>query len=310
MIILLRKKFKTVPVRNTDLKKDDLLIDSNNNENWTEIIKPKTHLFDLRLKDVWRYRDLLFLFVKRDFTAQYKQTILGPLWHLIQPIFTTVMFMLVFNQIAGISTDKLPAPLFYMSSIAIWNYFSACLSNNSSTFIANAGIFGKVYFPRLVTPLSSVLSNMVKFGIQFMLLMAFVLYYASRGAFYINVSVHLLLIPVIIVIMAALGLGLGIIISSLTTKYRDLNILINFGVGLLMYVTPVAYPLSYLEQSKYKALIQWNPLSSLVEGFRYALFRQGTFDTFFFFYSILFTCIVLLLGILLFNKVERTFMDT
>jgi len=310
MIASLRKKYKTVLNTDVDAEENYSGINADNNEGWTEVIKPKGHFFDLHLKDVWRYRDLLLLFVKRDFTAQYRQTILGPLWHIIQPLFSTFMFIIVFNKIAKISTDQLPAPLFYMSSITIWNYFSSCLGSTSNTFIANAGIFGKVYFPRLVTPLSTVLSNMIKFSIQFSLLLIMILFYYVRGLYSVQFGLNTLLIPVIIIIMAGLGLGLGIIISSLTTKYRDLSILISFGVTLLMYVTPVAYPLSFLEQSKYTEFIRWNPLSPLVEGFRYAVLGQGTFDLFFFGYSILFAVLAVLCGMLLFNKVERSFMDT
>lgn len=279
-------------------------------EHWTEIISPKTHLFDLHLAEVWRYRDLLFLFVKRDIISQFKQTILGPLWYIIQPVLTTLMFLILFNRIANISTGVLPPVLFYMSSITIWNYFSACLTNTSNTFIANSAIFGKVYFPRLVQPLSSVISNMSKFAIQFGLLLIAMIYYAIRGQYSISVGWHTLLIPVIAVLMALLGLGLGIIISSLTTKYRDISVLITFGVGLLMYITPVAYPLSFLEKSQYKNLIEFNPLSPLIEGFRYALFGDGTFTLPLFFYSVAFTLVSLFLGIMIFNKVERNFMDT
>ncbi len=278
--------------------------------NWTEIISPKRGLFDIRLKEVWQYRDLILLFVKRSFASQYRQTILGPLWHIIQPVMTTFLFVILFNKIAKIPTDQLPPSLFYMGSITIWNYFSACLSSTSGTFTANAGIFGKVYFPRLVMPLSAILSNMAKFGIQCALLLGMIIYYSFSGIYTTDIGWHTLLLPVIVLIMAALGLGLGIIISSLTTKYRDLNILIGFGVGLLMYVTPVVYPLSYLEQSKYKVLIEWNPLTPLVEGFRYGVFGVGTFDTGLFLYSIGCTIVFLFLGILIFNKVESSFMDT
>jgi lipopolysaccharide transport system permease protein len=279
-------------------------------EGWTEVITSRDHLFDLHLKEVWRYRDLLFLFVKRDFAAQYRQTILGPLWHIIQPVFTSFMFLVVFNKIAKIPTDQLPPVLFYMSSITIWNYFSTCLNNTSNTFIANAGIFGKVYFPRLVSPLSAVVSNIIRFAIQFCLLLFLIVYYSVTGIYTFHTGWNNLLIPVIVIIMAAMGLGLGIIISSLTTKYRDLTILISFGVQLLMYATPVAYPLSFIEKSKYTNFIRWNPLSPLVEGFRYAVLGQGTFNLYFFGYSIIFTIIALLFGVLLFNKVERSFMDT
>lgn len=280
-------------------------------ENWTEVIRPKSSLFNLNLKEVWRYRDLLMLFVKRDIASQYRQTILGPLWHIIQPVLTTIMFMLLFNQIANISTGVLPAPLFYMSSIAIWNYFSTCLNNTSNTFVANAGIFGKVYFPRLVLPLSSIISNMVKFGIQFGILLVMIVYYAVSGKYVPQFGWHILLLPVIAVLMGAMGLGVGIIISSLTTKYRDLTILISFGVGLFMYITPVAYPLSFLEQHSHNLqFIKWNPLTPLIEGFRYAIFGTGNFSAGFFMYSIACTFILLLWGIMIFNKVERSFMDT
>lgn len=205
-------------------------------------------MLDLNLKEVWKYRDLLVLFVKRDFVAQYKQTILGPLWHVIQPVFTTIMFLLVFGRIANIPTDGINAVLFYMSGITIWNYFSSCLNATSNTFVANAGIFGKVYFPRLVIPLATVFSNIVKFGIQFGLLMAVMAFYAFRGqGFHFGIS--WLWIPVLLLMMAGLGLGLGIIISSLTTKYRDLTVLIGFAVQLLMYATPIVYPLSFLKNS-------------------------------------------------------------
>jgi lipopolysaccharide transport system permease protein len=277
---------------------------------WTEILTPKVSLLDLKLKDVFRYKDLLFLFVQRDLTAQYKQTVLGPLWHIIQPLFSTLIFFILFNSLAKIPTDNIPPVLFYMSSLAIWNYFSACLTNTSNTFIANASIFGKVYFPRLVLPLSVIISNLVRFGIQFTLLFILMLYFFFTGKFVFHFGLHTLLLPLIALIMASLGLGLGIIISSLTTKYRDFTVLITFGVQLLMYLTPVAYPLSFVMDSKYKYLMLANPLSSLVEGFRYALFGTGTFDYTLFGYSIGFTLVALFIGIVLFNKVERSFMDT
>lgn len=276
---------------------------------WDLIIEPKTSLFDLKLREVWRYRDLLVLFVRRDFVATYKQTILGPLWHFIQPIFTTVMFLLVFGKIAGIPTDGIHPILFYMSGITIWNYFSACLTSTSNTFLSNAGIFGKVYFPRLISPLSTVTSNLVKFGIQFLLLLAVMIYVAIKeNTFHFGAS--WLLIPVLVIMMAMMGLGLGIIISSMTTKYRDLNVLLGFGVQLLMYATPIAYPMSFLQSKSYAAWIQWNPLSPIVETFRYALFGTGTFDGLHLLYSFSFIVIVLFIGLLLFNKVEKTFMDT
>lgn len=251
----------------------------------------------------------MILFVRRDFVAQYKQTILGPLWHVIQPVFTTLMFLVVFGKIANIPTDGIPPILFYMSGITIWNYFSSCLSSTSNTFLANAGIFGKVYFPRLIMPLSTVLSNIVKFSIQFLLLIAVIIYYMVNGT-PLNIGFSLLLIPVLVLMMAGMGLGLGIIISSLTTKYRDLNVLIGFAVQLLMYATPIAYPLSFLQGKSYASWIQWNPLTPIVEAFRYALFGSGSFSSGSLLYSASFIVIVLFIGLLSFNKVERSFMDT
>jgi lipopolysaccharide transport system permease protein len=278
-------------------------------EHWDMVIEPKAHLLDLNLKEVWKYRDLLVLFVKRDFTAQYKQTILGPLWHFIQPIFTTLMFLVVFGKIANIPTDGIPPILFYMSGITIWNYFSACLSSTSNTFIANAGIFGKVYFPRMIMPLSTVMSNIVKFGIQFLLLVAAMIYYAVKGT-PLHIGVSLLIIPVLVIMMAGMGLGAGIIISSLTTKYRDFNVLIGFAVQLLMYATPIVYPLSFLQNKSYASWIKWNPLTPVVEAFRYALFGNGSFSAGSLMYSMAIIVVILFIGLLLFNKVERTFMDT
>src|SRR5664279_1178295 len=285
------------------------IVNTEQEEHWDQVIQPKAKLLDLNLKEVWRYRDLLLLFVKRDFTAQYKQTILGPLWHFIQPIFTTLIFLLVFGKIANIPTDGIHPVLFYMSGITIWNYFSGCLTTTSNTFVANAAIFGKVYFPRLIIPLSVVISNIVKFGIQLLLLVAVIVYYAIKGTA-VNIGFPLLLIPVLVLMMAGMGFGLGIIISSLTTKYRDLNILIAFAVQLLMYATPIAYPLSYLKHNSYASWIQWNPLTPIVEAFRFSLFRHGSFDATSLLYSAGFIAIVLFIGLLTFSKVERTFMDT
>ena len=278
-------------------------------QHWDEEIKPSSKLLELRLGEVWKYRDLLLLFVKRDFTAQYKQTILGPLWHFIQPIFTTVVFIVVFNQIANISTDGIEPIIFYMSGIAIWNYFSSCLNATSSTFTANAGIFGKVYFPRLVIPLSTVLSQLIKFGIQFLLLLVAMIYFGLKTKHF-HFGVSWLLIPVLLLMMAALGLGLGIIISSLTTKYRDFTVLIGFAVQLLMYATPIAYPLSFLKTKGYAWLVMYNPLTPIVEAFRYALFGVGSFSLLQLLYSFIFIIITLIIGLITFNKVERSFMDT
>jgi lipopolysaccharide transport system permease protein len=278
-------------------------------ESWTEVITPKTGLFDLRLSEVWRYRDLLWLFVRRDFVSQYKQTILGPLWHVIQPLFTTIIFLFLFGRIANIPTDGIKPILFYMSGITIWNYFAACLTNTSNTFLANANIFGKVYFPRLVLPLSIVLSNIVRFGIQFGLLIAMMIYYHFHG-YAINFTIHWIWLPILVLLMAGIGLGLGITISSLTTKYRDLVILLGFAVQLGMYATPIAYPLSFLQHRGYAKLIAANPLSPIVECFRYCLFGKGTFTIASLTYSIAFMIIALFFGSIIFNKVEKNFMDT
>lgn len=278
-------------------------------EQWDEVIAPSAKLFNLRLKEVWRYKDLLLLFVKRDFAAQYKQTVLGPVWHIIQPLFTTLVFLFLFNTVAGITTDDINPILFYMSGITIWNYFSSCLIGTSNTFVANAGIFGKVYFPRLVIPLSTVLSNIIKFGIQFCLLLIVMIWVGiQQQYFYIGWSI--LLLPLLVIMMAGMGLGLGIIISSLTTKYRDFAVLISFAVQLLMYLTPIAYPLSAIQGKSYAWLLTYNPLTPIVEAFRYALLGKGSFDAMHLFYSGIIIIVALLFGAVLFNKVERSFMDT
>src|SRR6476620_8791085 len=237
----------------------------NGEQEWDLEIRPYDKLFNLHLKDVWHYRDLMWLFVRRDFVAQYKQTVLGPIWHFVQPILTTAMFLLVFGKIAKISTDGIAPVAFYMSGITLWGYFSSALTSTSNTFVGNASIFGKVYFPRLVLPLSIVISNIVKLGIQFGLLLCFMFWFLLFRGVHIAFGVNWLLIPVLVVIMAGIGLGTGIIISSLTTKYRDLAVLIGFAVQLLMYATPVAYPLSFLKNKWYASLIEWNPLSPIVE---------------------------------------------
>ena len=279
------------------------------NQDWDLTIEPQSSWFALNLREVWKYRDLLVLFVRRDFVASFKQTILGPLWHLIQPMLTTIMFLFVFSKVAKIPTDGIPPVLFYMSGISIWNYFSSCLLGTSNTFVANAGIFGKVYFPRLVIPLSTIASNLVKLGIQLALLMVVLVYYLFHG-FTVHISWSMLLIPLIVLLMALLGLGLGIIFSSLTTKYRDFSVLLGFGMQLFMYATPIAYPMSYLQNKSYQWILKVNPLTSIVELFRYALFGSGVFTWQSILYSVLFTIVVLFLGIALFNRVEKTFIDT
>lgn len=278
-------------------------------DEWDLVISPQVHLLDLKLKDVWNYRDLLVLFVRRDFVAVYKQTILGPLWHVIQPLFTVMVFLIVFGRIANIPTDGIHPILFYMSGITIWNYFSACLVNTSNTFTANASIFGKVYFPRLVIPLSIVISNIVRFGIQFGLLIVLMVFYHFNG-YPLHFGSSWVLIPVMVVMMAGIGFGMGIIISSLTTKYKDFTVLLGFAVQLGMYATPIIYPYSFLSQSKYKWIIDINPLTSVTEAFRFGLFGNGTFTTLGLTYSAAFMLIVIFFGIVMFNKVERSFMDT
>ena len=275
---------------------------------WDLTIEPQSSLFKLNLKDVWRYRDLLWLFVKRDFVSFYKQTILGPLWFFIQPLFTTITFTFIFGNLAGISTDGLPQPLFYMAGITAWNYFADCLTKTSTVFKDNANIFGKVYFPRLIMPLSIVASNLVRFIVQMVLFLIMIGYYAIQGADF-NVTWAIALFPFLVLLMALLGLGLGLIITALTTKYRDLAFLITFGVQLLMYATTVIYPLS-AAPLKYKYLIELNPMTGIIEAFRYGFLGQGELTWHSLGYSTLVTLISLVLGVVIFNKTEKTFVDT
>ena len=284
---------------------------SENSENqWDLVIENKSSLFCLNLKEVWRYRDLLYMYVKRDIITLYKQTILGPLWFIIQPVFTTIMFMFVFGGIAGISTDGIPQAVFYLSGLVCWNYFSDCLSKCSDTFNANQQIFGKVYFPRLVVPLSITVSNLIKLLIQFVLfLLVYIYYIIDDFTFQINFAI--MLVPFLIILLGCLGLGFGLIISSMTTKYRDLKFLITFGVQLWMYVTPVIYPLSVMKDSysKYMWLIVANPLTSIIESFKYGFTGVGVFNWFYLGYSTIFSFAILFVGIMVFNKVQRSFMD-
>lgn len=277
-------------------------------EEWDLTIEPQTSLFELNLKDVWRYRDLLWMFVKRDFVSFYKQTILGPLWFFIQPLFTTIIYTFVFGGLANLSTDGLPQPLFYMAGITAWNYFADCITKTSTVFKDNANIFGKVYFPRLIMPLSIVASNLVRFGVQMILLFMMMGYYAMHDASF-TITPSIILFPVLVLLMALLGLGLGLIITALTTKYRDLAFLVTFGIQLLMYTTTVIYPLSSAPE-KYKTLISLNPMTGIIEAFRYAFLGQGQISVNTLGYSSLFTIIVMVLGILIFNKTEKTFVDT
>jgi lipopolysaccharide transport system permease protein len=276
---------------------------------WDITIEPQNSLFKLNLKDVWRYRDLLVLLVKRDLTASYKQTILGPLWMFIQPLFTTFTYVFIFGNLAGISTDGLPQPLFYMSGIIAWNYFYECMVGTSNVFKANAGIFGKVYFPRLIMPLTLVISNLVKFSIQFFLFVCILLYYITYKIYSPNINLSILILPFLLLLMAITALGLGMIVSSMTTKYRDLSFLLTFGMNLFMYATPVIYPLSAAPQ-QYRELLSLNPLSPIIEGFRYILIGNSSFNLYSLGYSTIFAMIVLTIGVLVFNKVEKNFVDT
>ncbi len=277
-------------------------------ENWSMVLKPKKSLFEINLAELWQYRDLITMFVKRDFVAKFKQTILGPLWFIIQPLLTTLMFVVVFGNIAGIPTDGIPQVLFYMTGIVGWNYFSTCLNDTSQTFIKNASIFGKVYFPRLAMPISIVISNLVSFVIQFVFLLLFLVYFILKGTD-VMPGIEVLLIPFLVLLIAGLGLGFGIIISSLTTKYRDLVHLITFGVTLWMYATPIIYPMSGIPE-KYRGWVMANPMTPIVETFKTALLGVGEVNYLSLLYSFAFTVVLLAVGILIFNKVERTFMDT
>jgi len=278
------------------------------NESWDLIITPRKKWWDLQLRDVWHYRDLIGLFVRRDFVSRYKQTILGPLWFIIQPLFTSIIYTVIFGQIAKLPTDGLPQLLFYMSGTVMWHYFSGCLNGTSTTFTANAGIFGKVYFPRLVTPISIVISNLFSFAIQFVFFLAFFLYFYLRGSA-VFFSAWAFTLPLLVLLMAGLGLGFGIIISSLTTKYRDLSYLVGFGVGLWMYVTPVIYPVSSIPQ-RYRWLADINPISPIIETFRAGFLGAGQASWLRLGYSFIFMIVVLVIGIVIFNRVERTFIDT
>ncbi len=278
---------------------------------YTLEIKPKSKLLDLNLKETWRYRDLLMLFVRRDFVAIYKQTVLGPLWFFIQPILTSFMQLFIFNNIAKIPVDGIPPLLFYLSGNVMWQYFSGCLGLTSNTFRGNAGIFGKVYFPRIITPLSMVISQLLKLGVQFSLFFAVWLFYMIRGGADVNLNPnwHIALIPVLIIIMGGLALGAGMLISALTTKYRDFSFLLTFAVQLLMYATPVIYPLSFVPAA-YKKIILLNPMTGIIETFRYSFTGAGSFSWGLLAYSFCFMAVLMFLGTIVFNKVEKTFMDT
>jgi lipopolysaccharide transport system permease protein len=272
------------------------------------VVEPHGNILDLKLRDVWQYRDLLWLLVRRDFVSFYKQTVLGPLWFFIQPLFTTITYTFIFGNLAGISTEGIPKPLFYMAGITAWNYFSDCLNKTSTVFKDNSAVFGKVYFPRLIMPLSIVISNLIRFGVQMLMFLILMGIYAAKGSSF-GMNAYALLFPLLVVQMALLGLGLGMIISALTTKYRDLVFLVTFGVQLLMYATTVVYPLSAAPE-KYKWLIGLNPMTPIIEAFRYGFLGEGTFTWLTLGTSALVTVLITMTGIVIFNKVERTFIDT
>ena len=276
--------------------------------NWTTIIKPRNRLFEVDFREIWQYRDLYTLFVKRDIITQYKQTILGPAWFLIQPALTTLMYMVVFGGIAKIPTDGLPQPMFYLAGIVCWQYFSTCLTTTSNTFTTNAGIFGKVYFPRIIVPLSRVTSNLVRLVIQLVLFALVYLYYIAMGVT-VAPNGYILLLPFLIFTLAGLALGVGIIVSSLTTKYRDLTVLFTFVVQLWMYATPIIYPLSTMPE-KYRWIMALNPVTAIVEAFKYGTMGAGTFSWAHLSYSFVVMVLLLGIGIVVFNKVQRSFMDT
>jgi lipopolysaccharide transport system permease protein len=274
---------------------------------WDLVLTPKKSLLSIDFKSLWRYRDLLSLFVKRDFISVFKQTILGPLWFIIQPIFTTIIYTVVFGSLANLTTDSIPQPLFYLSGIILWNYFSECLMKTSETFIVNQSLFGKVYFPRLLVPFSLVISNFLKFGVQLLLFIVIYVYFIAQGTVLPNL--YLLLMPILIVIMAGLGLAFGLIVSSLTTKYKDLKFLVQFGVQLAMYASPIVYPLSLVPE-RFKLLMILNPTTGVIETFRFALFGQGEFNLLAFVYSFFSMIVFLIIGMLIFNRIEKSFIDT
>ena len=282
---------------------------NNEEENWTLVIDKKSNKSILQiLKSIFNYKDLLFLFVKRDFIAQYKQTLLGPLWFFIQPVLTTITFSVIFGNLAKISTDGIPNILFYMTGITFWNYFADCVNKTSNTFTLNQGLFGKVYFPRLIVPISIILTNLLKFCIQFFLLIIFWIYYFSISDS-ISIQNTILFFPLLIFSMALLGLGVGMVISSLTTKYRDLSFLVTFGVQLLMYASPIVYPLSIIP-IKYKWIILLNPMTSIIETFKHGFIGVGVFEPFWLIYSFVISVLLFFIGVKIFNKVEKSFIDT
>jgi lipopolysaccharide transport system permease protein len=274
---------------------------------WDLLIEPKSKLLQFNLNEIWAYRDLVFIFVRRDIVSIYKQTILGPLWFFLGPLFTVITFTFVFNTIAKISTDNIPAPLFYLAGTTCWNYFQNCFNGTASTFLTNSSIFGKVYFPRIIAPISLIISNLLKFGIQLLMFLGFWGYYWNKGL--IQPNAYIFTLPVLIMLMGGIALGVGIIISSLTTKYRDLSYFVSFGISLLMYATPVIYPVSAIPPL-YKPIVAFNPISPIIETFRFGFTGSGTFNWYGLAYSFITMVILLFVGLVLFNKTEKTFADT
>lgn len=290
------------------MKQTDTITNPAQNQQWTEVIESKYPLFSLNLKEVWRYRDLVYMLVKRDFVTSFKQTVLGPVWFFINPIFTTIVYTIIFGNVAGLSTDGAPQLAFYLAGVTLWNYFQSCLNETSNVFRGNANIFGKVYFPRLVMPLAIVISNLMRFGVQFALFVAVILYYTiSDGS--VQPNLWVLATPLFLVMMAAFALGAGMIFSSLTTKYRDMANLLTFGISLYMYATPIIMPISAFPE-KIRWLIELNPLTGIFEAFKYAFLGVGDFSIGMLGYSAAVIGVILLAGTLIFNKVEKSFMDT
>lgn len=286
-------------------------MNNTDSKDWLFEITPKNNFFSLNFKEIWQYRDLLFLFVKRDVITVYKQTVLGPLWYLIQPLFTSVTFTIIFNSVAGIDTGTIPPFLFNLAGITVWNYFTACLTGTSDTFKANASIFGKVYFPRIITPLSIVISNLVKFGIQFLIFILFYIFYYFQG-YDLTLNASVLFFPILIAVMGFLGLGLGMLISSMVTKYRDFSHLITFGISLLMYLSAVVYPMTLIKDKlpKFGWIVQYNPLAYIIETSRYMLLNKGEISALGLCYTLFITIALFFIGLLIFNKTEKSFIDT
>lgn len=296
---------------NNNSKSRSLEVSKSSDSEWTTVIKPKEKLLQVDFKELWRYRDLCMLFVRRNITTQFKQTVLGPLWYIIQPAMTVIMYMVVFGGIAKIPTDGLPQPLFYLSGICLWQYFNDCLTKTSSTFTANAGIFGKVYFPRMIVPISTVISNLLRFAVQLGL---FLVVYAIYQIWIIPGQIHTnwyaLMLPLLVMMLAGLALGFGILFSSMTTKYRDITLLLDYFIRLWMYATPVIYPLSTITNTKLRFIMSLNPLTGIVEAFKYGVLGEGQFSWGMLGYSFAFMAVLLAIGVVIFNRVQRTFMDT